>query len=362
MRKISCSFVASFLCIAVGAQTPLKTPLNYVSADSIVVWGGGICDFRLVAYSVDDKLTPKPTAAPDASFRKNMKEWEDVWLPMLTPAGFSSPSQPSVNPTQCQRMLELAAALFQQSGHADFMEATERTLLNDLLHCVFTAPTVSMERHIAAQTLLDAMGSVYATDEEGLYINLFMNSTARIRTPHFRCVVDQLTAFPFESRLRVRLSSLPHNSYPLKVRLRRPLWACDTTINHEKWRVVVSQDRQTCVPLVNGREILQLYEDDGYFVIDRRWNNGDEILIEFPNAPRLLVNSSEKDAAATLRRGPLLYTVTSPSAPGVFSNKPLGDDYSEEYPVVYGTFQGETKFTAYPYAITKGNLWNRASE
>ncbi len=358
MKHIYLFLIASALCLSASAQSALKKPLTFVSADSIVVWGEGINDLRSVAHSVDANLSAKATAKPNRSFRKNLKAWQNVWLPTLTPAGCSHPAQPAVNPTQCSRMLDMAAELFRQSGHADFMEVTERTLLNDLLHCALMSPKASMERHIAAQALIDGMGRTYATDEEGIYINLFMNSTTRIRTPHFRCVVDQLTAYPFESRLRVRLTSLPHNGYPLKIRLRRPLWACDSTVHGEKWRIVVPQKPQTCQPLVNGRDILQLDEKDGYFIIDRRWNNGDEILIELPNAPRQLVSKSSEGTAAVLRRGPLLYNVTSPHYPGIFTEKPLQEDDSDDYPVIKGLFKDGMTFTAQPYAVSFGSLWN----
>ncbi len=341
------------------AQEQLQKPLNFVSADSIIVWGEDITDLRGTALRVDRSLEAKPFSLSGKSFRKTLKTWKNRWLPLLTPAGLSSPTATEVDAAACSQMLNTAAELFLQSGHADFMEITERTLLNDLIHYIKTERSPSPERRMAAQTLLDGMGRIYATDEEGIYVNLFVNSTTTIRTPHVRCVIDQLTALPFENRLRIRLTSLPKNGHRLKLRLRCPRWATDSDIPGEAATVITPDIKSTCTPLVNGRDILQLEEKDGYFVIDRAWNNGDEVLIEFPLVPRLITIPQLHGTSATLRQGPLLYTISEDNlGENLLSRSPLQENAdSEDYPLIIGHFKSGLGFTARPYAVNKGWLW-----
>ncbi len=329
------------------AQTRLDTHLTFVPADSVVIWGEGESDLRGVALAADPSLAGQtPAALPALPFAKALRQWRREWQPQLTPSGIGNGRAPA-DPLRCTAMLDAAAALFAQSGHATFMDATERALFNDMLHAVAgSAPGLTFEKRTAARALADGVGRVYATDDEGLWVNLYLNNTAHIVTPAFDCVVDELTAMPFDGRVRVRLSSLPRNGFQMTVRVRIPDWARPATGGG-----VVPQ------PMVNGRPVLQLAKRDGYYVIRRAWNNGDEILLELPLTPRVLTPECLPPGTAAIARGPLLFAVADSAGSGAAVSLPPAfeeDTDAAGTPLLRASDAAGPSWTAVPWYSVRG--------
>lgn len=357
MRLLSILLTALLCASSLFAQKPLSTPLTFVEADSVVVWGENYADLRGVALVNADVTPVQRSSASTAegskvnsksAFKSLRKAWNKRWLPAFTLHGVTTKSGDSPALTASQA-LDAASALFLLTGDGTLMDAAERLLYNDLLRMTLAPGGGSYEKHTAAQALMSSAGLMYATDADGIWVNLYANSTTHVKTPRFDVVVDQLTGMPFTPRVKVRLSAMPRNGYPLTLRLRLPAWATGSIFPASKYEVDSRTSVKTPTVYVNGHELLTTQIENGYVVISRSWNRGDEVLIDFPLRP-LYVNERSTSANSTqLVRGPLLYTLTADSAPNLQAISP--DSLSLEVGVGDTPVFNCKNFTAIPYFL-----------
>ncbi len=363
LQKTFSLFLFIGLACTCAAQKKLKQPLEYVPADSVVMWGEGTENFRAVALGIDKALKEQPVKASRKAFKKKLKAWRREWLPLLSLTGARNEDGKAGVTEDDSRLFDTASGLFLVTGHADFMEAVERTLYNGLAHTVYTGRELNFERHLAAQALVNAAGRIYATDKEGLWVNLYVNNTAHICTPHFSVVVDEITAMPYSGRVKVRLSSLPYNGFRLKLRLRMPYWARGVAFPSEVYSYVNGRATAAQPPYVNGRPVLQMEEKDGYYIIDRAWNNGDEVLLELPVQPRFVTHVNE-DAPENMQRvaiqcGPLSYVIEPGAGNGMLPKRVQLAEVPGQMgePLYAGKYEHGVTFTAVPYMSHDGRLW-----
>lgn len=166
----------------------------------------------------------------------------------------------------------------------------------------------------------------YATDDEGVYINLFSNSTARITTGGFRMVIDQITSMPYQNRVVVRVMHCSADR-PLKIRVRLPMWAAGRCLS-DRYRQL--NPEQLPEMYVNGHATA--YEvEKGYAVIQRKWNNGDEIYWDFNLAPRMVAQEGRTGSVA-VQWGPLVYAAGVDLATGqLVAADSLSPDYQASF-------------------------------
>lgn len=342
MRFLTVLFSVLCFC-SLSAQRALKQPLAYVEGDSVVVWGQDYADLRGVALKADATVSTNPSklSEHEVKYKALLKTWKNQWLPAFTLSGIDpkasghATDSPALTASQA---LATAYALFAQTGDGTFMDAAERLLYNDLLRMTL-APGGSYEKHTAAQALACSPGHFYTTDADGIWVNLYANSTTHVKTQHFDAVVDQLTEMPFASRVKVRLSAMPRNGYPLTLHLRLPAWATGGVFPSARYEVDSRTRVKTPTVYVNGHELLTTQIERGYVVISRTWNRGDEVLIDFPLRPLYIHELKDKikdssEQQTSLLRGPLLYTLTHADATSAdiaaIPPNSLRLDYSED--------------------------------
>lgn len=216
MNRLILFITALTIAAALQAQKLLKEPLTYVPADSVVIWGEDISDLRGTALKLDASLTEQPLGEPGnkKDFVRKIKKWQTEYLPQINLAGgLGEENLPQTVATA--NMTGLAADLLRLTADSRLADVMERSLFNQLLREVALPGEMTMEKHVAAQALINATGKILATDEEGIYINLYLNSTAHVRTKQFDVMLDILTAMPHEGRIKVRLSgfaAMPYRS------------------------------------------------------------------------------------------------------------------------------------------------------
>ncbi len=336
------------LSLSAQAHRSPELGLRYVAADSVVVWGEGYSDLRGMALGVDTALRETATLLPYS--KRLQKDWLKHVVPQLALSGCrggNDPIQTAVTD------LAKAKTLFAATGQAQFMDAAERLLFNVLLREVVASGPGSFDKHTAAQALVDGTGCIYATDGDGLWINLFINSTTHVKTADFSLVVDQMTDMPFSGRVKVRLTGMPRNGFPLKVRLRMPGWATGQLVPAGKYTYLSTPPVAPTV-YINGREGLNTAVDGGYVIVSRAWNRGDEILIDFPLSPCLVSHTVDGGSRTDIVRGPLFYTVADSCAQ---DNASIAGPLSEtrdaaDLPLVTGRYADGRVFTAWPYFLS----------
>lgn len=135
-------------------------------------------------------------------------------------------------------------------------------------------------------------GYVYATDDAGLYVNLFMGSRARFDHGGVKVEVVQRTGYPWEGGVEIELR--PERPVEMTLSVRVPGWAKGETFS------------------LNGAAVAPDSVERGYARFRRAWRQGDTLRLDLPLAPRLVQAhpAVEADAArVAIVRGPLVYCV-----------------------------------------------------
>ena len=133
-------------------------------------------------------------------------------------------------------------------------------------------------------------GYIYAQDQAGIYVNLFVGSRAEVELHGGKVVLHQMTRYPWDGAIKLRVD--PERGMAFALNLRLPSWCAEPTLQ------------------VNGQPLTIFEKARGYACLQRHWQGGDvvELLLPMP-VQRLKANPKvEADIGrVALQRGPLVY-------------------------------------------------------
>ena len=237
-------FLFLFLGLTLGsfAQKPLKQPLSFVSAQSILVIDPTEDNVVQRAMRVSPYLTPQTTELVTDSvkhYRKLLRQ------------------SPAVSACDVHTLEQL----FLLSGDARFIHAL------DSLRASYSAQQkADSTSRMAAQRLLNTLGWVAATEGQKLYINLRESCLIPINTPQLKVTIDQIVQ---EGRMKFRISGLP-TPQTGGSRTRFSLYLClPGGVNPQRI-------------FLNGHRLLSPKWERGFLVFDRDWRNMEEVYYELP--------------------------------------------------------------------------------
>ena len=202
-------------------------------------------------------------------------------------------------------MLKLTRHLFAWAPDARYFDYYERAFFNGILGTmnlkngltmyyvplatgywkVFASPRGSFWccTGTGVESFSKLADSIYFHDENSLYVNLFVASELDWQEKGIR--IRQITTFPSQGETRLRISTA--KPAQLAVRVREPYWT----------------DGKMTVA-VNGKPV-DAARAGGYFVVDRTWENGDELHATLPM--NLHVHSMPDDGTLqAIMYGPLV--------------------------------------------------------
>ena len=298
----------------VMAGGPLKQPLTFIESDSIIVWGDDRSDFRTTALSAAPELKARHIIVSNddvKNYKKNVAVWNKELLPQVNILGSLGEIGDKEQLLPTSQMMTQAGKLFLQSADATYLDVVERCALNALMVSL-RADEMTFEKHVAAQAMMNVSSMIYATDDVGLFINFYINSSTRIKTDQLNFVIDQLTAMPNSNRVKLRIGGMRKGQQKIVLRLRMPNWAMASAGNEKQHFALEGVPEHLPTVYVNGREEFY-HMEHGYLVIDRLWNSGDEVYFDFPFAVRYLYNAPKGKTdyrQVALQRGPLVYGLT----------------------------------------------------
>ncbi len=136
------------------------------------------------------------------------------------------------------------------------------------------------------QDIADYHNILYYHDAGGLYVNLTVPSTVVWSQGGQAVQLTQTTTYPEADTSRLRLELAKPQSF--SVRLRIPSWCTKARI------------------LVNGQPVAVDTTPNGWADIKRTWQNGDEITLTLPMAPRLLPVDAQHPNRVAVLYGPVL--------------------------------------------------------
>ena len=132
-------------------------------------------------------------------------------------------------------------------------------------------------------------GDIYATDADGVYVNLFIGSNAKIDNGNLHLTLRQETEYPWKGLTILHVT--PAHPSRFQIALRVPDWCEGATfrVNHKKISPTLVR---------------------GYAAIDRTWKTGDTVEMDMPMPVRQVkADPQVQDDAGrvALMRGPIVY-------------------------------------------------------
>jgi len=215
--------------------------------------------------------------------------------------------------------------------HADakYADILERVLYNGFLSGVsldgekffYVNPLDSLGKHHrqawfgcaccpvnVVRTVPSIPGYVYAIDADGIYVNLYVASTARIRHPKGTVTLKQETRYPWDGTVRITVEPEKPGEFVLSLRV--PAWARGKTQTEGLYRLAPSASPPPVGITVAGERIGTRDMVSGYVRLGRRWQKGDTVELDLPMPVCRVYAHPEVKADAgrvALQRGPIVY-------------------------------------------------------
>jgi DUF1680 family protein len=177
---------------------------------------------------------------------------------------------------------------------------------------------------------------IYATSEDGIWVNLFIGSQTNIQMGKVNVPVEIKTNFPMDGVVNIAMNPEKKTTYSLNLRL--PGWAKEQPVPGDLYRFEGTAKEKFTVTL-NGKPV-EYTKENGYITISRKWSKGDIVQYSLPMEIRKVKSRNEVEAnrdRIALQRGPLVYCVEGADNAGRAWNivVPANTDFQEvEYQVL----------------------------
>jgi len=207
-------------------------------------------------------------------------------------------------------------------------DATMRTPIKDNLHCCVT----NIVR------LIPQIGRyIYAVDDDGIYLNLYIGGTGKISVKDKPVVLTQETGYPWEGTVKITFDTTEPIVFDLNLRI--PGWCVGSSPVWGDLYRFTDKFRQTVVIKINGKAEKKLDMKKGYARLRRQWKPSDVVELSLPMPiRRIYCNPNVKNnfGRVAVMRGPLVYCAEGLDNDGhalnllLTDNKKLHSEYRED--------------------------------
>ena len=164
----------------------------------------------------------------------------------------------------------------------------------------------------AVRTIAEASGYVYSVNQQGLWVNLYGGDRLATSLADGSPIrLSQETAYPWDGKVTIRIEAAPAKDFSIFLRV--PGWCKGARVSVNGSAVAGASDNASAAgTLASGQ----------YAALHRQWKSGDVITLDLPMPVTLvqanpLVEANRNQVA--IKRGPVVYCLESPDAPGVKS-------------------------------------------
>ena len=231
--------------------------------------------------------------------------------------------------------------MFRLHGESKYIDMLERSLYNTVLDGYGIAgKTFYYPNRLAASTRGDARsewfgtsccptnlcrlipsvpGYIYATDEEALYWNLLVASTAKAKIGDATLGFTVTGSYPYKGDMRLTINSIEGDAKGKLIKVRIPGWAVNKPVESDLY----SYTNPTTTPVsikLNGEEVTYTVQD-GYASLESEWKEGDYVDVTLPMDVHQVVSNEKlksNKGLCSYEYGPLVYC-----AEGVENNNKL---------------------------------------
>ncbi|RLD50397.1 MAG: glycoside hydrolase family 127 protein, partial [Bacteroidetes bacterium] len=157
-----------------------------------------------------------------------------------------------------------------------------------------------------ARFLPSLPGYIYAYDENGIFVNLYISNTSGFETVFGSIQIKMNTEYPWKGKVNMEVNPEMPGSFAMMLRI--PGWAGESPLPGDLYHFA---DKAKSKPEIHINGKKQDYElTDGYALIKREWKKGDQIRLELPMEIRK-IKANEKIAEdrgkLAVSRGPVVY-------------------------------------------------------
>lgn len=220
--------------------------------------------------------------------------------------------------------------LYTATGDAKYLDVLERTLYNGLISGIgsdgcsfyYTNPLESDGRFERAgwfdcsccpgnvARFMPAMKQyIWSVSDQGVNVNLFIGSVAKLKTGAGDVELKQTTGLPWKGDVTINVDPAVNNTV-FSLRIRIPAWTGDAPMAGGLYSYITPVKEKPELK-VNGKKI-EITEQKGFAVIDRSWSRGDVVTLTLPMEPRFIIARDEVKADSgrvAIGAGPLVYCV-----------------------------------------------------
>ena len=173
----------------------------------------------------------------------------------------------------------------------------------------------------------------YATKDDSAYVNLFIESEAKLKLKFGEIKLSQKTDYPWNGTVRIRVDDIktPNSKLPTlnsKLFIRIPGWCVGKPVPSDLYEQTVPGSLCDFTVKVNG-EVFDFTPKKGYCGIVRDWKKGDtvEVVMNMP-IRRIKAHDSVKQNIGRLaiERGPVVYCAEGFDNEGSVLNKAIAPD------------------------------------
>ncbi len=173
----------------------------------------------------------------------------------------------------------------------------------------------------------------YATKDDSAYVNLFIESEAKLKLRSGEIRLSQKTEYPWNGTVRIRVDDIktPNSKLPTlnsKLLIRVPGWCVGKPVPSDLYEQTIPGSLSDFTVKVNG-EAFDFSPEKGYCVIVRDWKKGDMVEIDM-NMPvkRIKAHEAVKQDRGRLavERGPVLYCAEGVDNGGRVLDKVIAPD------------------------------------
>ena len=158
--------------------------------------------------------------------------------------------------------------------------------------------------------LVASLGNyLYATDDDGVYLNLFVQSETQVNIKGNDVKVQLKTTYPWSGAMTLQVD--PSSSDSFAIRIRIPGWLAGSPVPGGLYNMQTPDTSKMPAFLVNGKPVSTVMRD-GYACLSRTWKKGDRVTWTFDMpVQRLYARTEVKQniGRTAIQRGPLIYCV-----------------------------------------------------
>lgn len=150
-------------------------------------------------------------------------------------------------------------------------------------------------------------GYVYAQKEDNVFVNLFINGTAKFTVNKQPIQITQQNHYPWDGDLGFTIQTNTPNTFTLRIRI--PGWAQQQAMPSQLYSFANNTTATQIAIKVNGQPIVYTMEN-GYALIKHSWKKGDQVSLQLPMEIRKVkadTNLTDNIGKLALQRGPIVY-------------------------------------------------------